>query len=84
MKSRPLENDSKPAFSRYTVLAPSWLICSRIEPANPPISADIATTDVTPMTTPRMVRAERILLARSVSSEMRRISQSRPDLIATR
>ena len=78
MKSRPLENDSKPAFSRYTVLAPSWLICVRIESEKPPMSDVIATIDITPITTPRMVSAERSLLARSVSTEMPRMSQRRP------
>ena len=47
------------------------------------IRAVIATIDITPITTPRIVSAERILLARSVSNAMTRISQSMPTRIAT-
>ena len=60
------------------MLAPSWLIWVRIWSEKPPMSEVIATIDITPITTPRMVSAERSLLARSVSIEIRRISQRRP------
>jgi hypothetical protein len=60
------------------VFGPSWLIESRSDWSKPRIRDVIPTMDVIPMTTPSTVSAERILLARSVCSDMMTISWSRP------
>src|SRR5688572_410820 len=60
------------------VFGPSCSMLSRSELSKPRISDVMPTIDVMPMTTPRMVRAERSLLVRTVSSAMRTTSPSSP------
>ena len=60
------------------VSGPSWLIAARRELSNPRISDVIRTIDVIPMTTPSTVSAERILLVRSVSNAIAKISENNP------
>src|SRR5688500_3497766 len=60
------------------VSGPSWLIASRRELSKPRISEVIPTIDVMPMTTPSTVNAERILLVRSVSNAIPKISVNSP------
>src|SRR5690349_9536049 len=60
------------------VLGPSDRIRSRSDSSNPRMSDVMPTIDVIPMTTPRIVRPERILLPRNVSSAMRQTSPIRP------
>ncbi len=60
------------------VLGPSSRIESRSVSSKPRISEVMPTIDVMPMTTPRTVSAERILLVRSVSTDMPTISLSSP------
>src|SRR5947208_3764434 len=67
-----------PHFCTIRVFGPSCLNKSRKDWSKPRMSDVIPTIDVMPMTTPRTVSAERILLARSVSKDMTTISESRP------
>ena len=69
---------SAPHFCTMIVFGPSWLIESRSESSKPRMSDVIPTIDVMPMTTPSTVSAERILLVRSVSSDIATISPSSP------
>ncbi len=65
-------------FATNIVLGPICRNRSLNDSSNPRMSAVMLTIDVMPMTTPRIVNAERILFARSVSSAITRISVSRP------
>ena len=65
------------------VSGPSWLMDSRSELSKPRISDVIPTIDVMPMTTPSTVSAERILLVRSVSNAIAKISENSPVRIAS-
>ena len=56
---------------RKIVFGPSARMLSRSDSSKPRMSDVMPTIDVMPMTTPRMVSAERSLLLRSVSSAMR-------------
>src|SRR5262245_44570109 len=79
--SRKLFPDAKlsaPNFWIMIVSGPSWLIDSRSELSKPRISDVMPTIDVIPMTTPSTVRAERILLVRSVSNAIAKISVKSP------
>ena len=58
------------------VFGPSELIELRSEVSKPRISEVIPTIDVTPITTPSTVSAERILLLRSVSNAISAVSRS--------
>ena len=73
---------SAPHFCTMIVFGPSWLIESRSELSNPRMSDVMPTIDVMPMTTPSTVSAERILLVRSVSTDIVTISPSSPVLSA--
>ena len=68
------------APKRWTkmVFGPSAAIESRSEVSKPRMSDVIPTIEVTPMTTPSTVSAERILLPRSVSNAMRAVSRNSP------
>src|SRR6478736_3883004 len=68
-------------FCTKTVLGPSARIESRSDSSKPRISAVIPTIEVMPMTTPRTVSAERILLVRSVSIDIDTISPNNPERI---
>ena len=63
------------------VFGPSARIESRSDSSKPRMSDVMPTIDVMPMTTPSTVSAERILFARSVSTDMVMISPKRPVLI---
>ena len=63
-------------FCTKTVFGPSARIESRSDSSNPRMSDVIPTIDVMPMTTPRTVSAERILLVRSVSNDIDTISRT--------
>ena len=65
-----------PNFCTKIVFGPSELIELRREESNPRISDVMPTIDVTPMTTPSTVSAERILLLRKVSNAMAAVSPS--------
>src|SRR5678815_5631295 len=54
---------------------------SRSDSSKPRISEVMPTIDVMPMTTPRMVNAERILLVRSVSNAITATSRHNPRLM---
>ena len=62
---------------RMMVLGPSALTLSRSDWSKPRMSEVMPTMAVMPITTPRMVSAERILLVRKVSSAMRMTSPAR-------
>src|SRR5687767_4562106 len=66
------------------VFGPSCSMLSRSDESNPRISDVMPTIEVMPMTTPRMVSAERSLLVRTVSSAMRTTSPSSPLLTSQR
>jgi hypothetical protein len=70
---------SAPIFCTKIVFGPSSLIDSRSDSSNPRMSDVMPTIDVMPITTPSTVRAERILLARSVSTDIQTISLRRPE-----
>src|SRR5688572_11439996 len=55
---------------------PMVLIESRSDSSNPRMSDVMPTIDVMPMTTPRIVSTERILLLRKVSQDIRTISSN--------
>ena len=65
-------------FCTKTVFGPSARIESRSDSSKPRISAVMPTMEVMPMTTPRTVSAERILLVRSVSIDIDTISRTVP------
>ena len=65
-------------FCTKTVFGPSARIESRSDSSKPRISAVMPTIEVMPMTTPRTVSAERILLVRSVSIDIDTISPNNP------
>src|SRR5687768_11361554 len=60
------------------VFGPSSWMLSRSELSKPRMSDVMPTIDVMPMTTPRIVSADRILFVRTVSSAMRRTSPRSP------
>src|SRR5262245_5005403 len=60
------------------VLGPSVRIMLRSDSSKPRISEVMPTIEVMPITTPRIVSAERSLLPRSVSIAIRQISPIRP------
>ena len=64
------------------VFGPIAAIIWRSDWSNPRIIAVMPTIDVIPITTPRTVNAERILLPRTVSNAIATTSPSRPTLIA--
>src|SRR3954454_23926049 len=66
-------------FCTKTVFGPSARIESRSDSSKPRMSAVIPTIDVMPMTTPRTVSAERILLVRSVSIDIDTTSPNNPE-----
>src|SRR3954463_8515802 len=69
---------SAPHFCTIRVFGPSWLMDSRSDWSKPRIREVMPTIDVMPMTTPSTVRAERILLVRSVSNAITRTSERSP------
>ncbi len=71
--------------NRWTkiVSGPTARIMSRSDWSKPRIIAVMPTIDVMPMTTPRMVSAERILFERTVSKAITTTSLIRPIRIAT-
>src|SRR6266542_1865490 len=69
---------SAPNFCTMIVFGPSCEIASRNDLSKPRISDVIPTIEVMPMTTPSTVSAERILLVRSVSNDITKISDSSP------
>ena len=76
--SLPCEKLTKLNFVTNIVFGPIWRNRSLNDSSKPRISAVMLTIEVMPMTTPRMVNAERILLLRSVSTAIVRISWRRP------
>ena len=74
----PAEKLNALNFCTKTVFGPSARMESRSDSSNPRMSAVMPTMDVIPITTPRTVSAERILLVRSVSSDIDTISRNRP------
>ena len=74
----PAEKLNALNFWTKTVFGPSARIESRSDSSNPRMSDVIPTIDVMPMTTPRTVSAERILLVRSVSNDIDTISRNSP------
>ena len=76
MKDELDEKLEMPNFCTKIVFGPSELIDSRSEESNPRISDVMPTIDVTPITTPSTVSAERILLLRRVSNAMAAVSPS--------
>jgi hypothetical protein len=60
------------------VFGPIWRKRSLNDSSKPRIKAVMLTIEVMPMTTPRMVNAERSLLVRRVSTAIVRISWRRP------
>ena len=77
-KLLPLIIDSPLNFWTRMVFGPSSLMESRSDSSNPRMSEVMPTIEVMPMTTPSTVSAERILLVRSVSSDMTTISREEP------
>ena len=69
--SAPLEMLRMLSLLTKIVLGPSARTWSRSDSSKPRMSEVIPTMAVMPITTPRMVSAERSLLVRSVSSAMR-------------
>src|SRR5579862_6538101 len=65
-------------FATKIVSGPMVLIESRSDSSKPRISDVMPTIDMMPMTMPSTVSAERILLARSVSHDIARISENNP------
>ena len=81
MRSRndlPCERLTKLNFVTNIVVGPIWRNRSLNDSSKPRSRAVTLTIEVMPMTTPRMVRAERSLLLRSVSTAIVRISASSP------
>ncbi len=76
--SLPCEKLTKLNFGMNIVFGPTCRNRSLNDSSKPRMSAVMLTIDVIPMTTPRIVNAERSLFARSVSSAITRISVSRP------
>ena len=66
------------------MFGPSELIESRSDESKPRISDVMPTIDVTPMTTPSTVSAERILLLRRVSNAMAAVSLQQRELFGER
>ena len=75
--------EAQTAPKRWTkiVFGPSALIESRSDVSKPRMSEVMPTIDVTPMTTPSTVSAERILLPRSVPSAISAVSQKQRELL---
>ena len=76
MNDAPDEKLSPPNFCTKIVFGPSELIELRSELSKPRISDVMPTIEVTPITTPSTVSAERILLLRSVSNAIAAVSPS--------
>src|SRR5215471_11411448 len=77
-KLLPDEKLSAPHFCTMMVSGPSVLMASRNDWSKPRSSDVMPTIDVMPMTMPSTVRADRILLPRSVSHDITKISESSP------
>src|SRR4029453_7311530 len=78
-KLLPLRIVSPLNFWTMIVFGPSARIESRNDSSKPRMSDVMPTIDMMPMTTPRTVNAERILLVRSVSTDIVTISPRRPE-----
>src|SRR3954468_18993491 len=79
MKDLPEAKLTALNFATNTVFGPRVRIASRSDSSKPRISAVMPTIEVMPMTTPRTVSAERILLVRSVSIDIDTISPNNPE-----
>src|SRR6187401_1327522 len=76
-KSAPPARLTALALLSMIVLGPSSRIMSRSDSSKPRMSDVIPTIEVMPMTTPRIVSADRILFVRSVSSAITNTSRQR-------
>src|SRR5688572_6292909 len=83
-KSSPEASPSSLNLFSMIVVGPSSLMLARNDWSRPRMSDVTPTIEVIPMTTPRIVRPDCSLLARSVSSAIRTISATRPLFTAQR